>query len=229
MQRIEDQGEEDCELAKRALSFTVCARRPLNVEELRHALAVEPEDAELDETAFPETEILLNVSGGLIRIDENSRTIRVVHHTLQEYFEANPEKLIPNPEAEIARACLTYLSFDDFGKGPCSDGETLGRRLQEYQLLDYASRNWGSHIMKGQLPEIVKLIRTYLEDSQKVSSSVQILHIHATSYRMKDWYDRFPKQFGPLHVSAYWGIENILAVLLEDEIVIDSRDSYGAT
>jgi len=89
IKRIEDQSEGDSQLAKRAISYIFCARRPLNVEELRHALAVEAEDTELDETAFPETETLLNVSAGLIRIDQKSSTIRLVHYTLQEYLEKN--------------------------------------------------------------------------------------------------------------------------------------------
>jgi hypothetical protein len=36
MKRIEDQPEEDSQLARKALSYTFCARRPLNVKELRH-------------------------------------------------------------------------------------------------------------------------------------------------------------------------------------------------
>jgi len=36
--RIDEQPEEDRQLAKRALSFIFCARRTLRLEELRHAL-----------------------------------------------------------------------------------------------------------------------------------------------------------------------------------------------
>src|SRR5262245_20552931 len=106
IKRIEDQPEEDSQLAKRALAYIFCARRPLNVEELRHALAVQAEDTELDETAFVDTEILLNVSAGLIKIDEKSSTIGLVHSTLQEHLEKNREKLLTDPELEIASACL---------------------------------------------------------------------------------------------------------------------------
>jgi hypothetical protein len=47
---------------------------------------VEAKDTELDATAFPETEILLNISSGLVRIDEKSGTAGLVHYTLQEYL-----------------------------------------------------------------------------------------------------------------------------------------------
>ena len=128
IKRIEEQSEEDSQLAKRALSYIFCVRRPLNMEELRLALAVGAEDTEVDETAFPETETLLNVSAGLIRIDQNSSTVRLVHYTLQEYLEKNSGKLVPDPEVEMARTCLTYLSFGVFGNGPCIDEEALDQR-----------------------------------------------------------------------------------------------------
>lgn len=234
MKRIENQGEQDFQIVKKAFSFIVCARTPLTVEELRHAMSVEPEDTELDDDAFLETEILVEISTGLIRVDEESRTIGLVHHTLHEYLEKYPKNLLPDPDAEIARACLTYLSFDVFGSGPCSDGETLKQRLQTYQFLEYASHNWGHH-MRKQLPGEMNLILAYIQDSQKLISSVQVLHVipHRTSheipYRVRDWYNRFPKQFGPLHVGAYWGLEKILNNILEAGINIDSLDSHGAT
>jgi hypothetical protein len=121
MQRIENQQDEDRQLATRAISYIFCARRPLHVIELLHVLSVEAEDTELDETAILETEILLNISAGLIRIDKQSGTMGLVHYTLQEYLGENPEKLLPDPDVEIACACLTYLSFGVFSEGPCKD------------------------------------------------------------------------------------------------------------
>ncbi|TGO07453.1 hypothetical protein BTUL_0275g00150 [Botrytis tulipae] len=228
MERVEKQQEEDSQLAKRALSYIFCARRPLNVKELLHVLAVEVEDTELDETAFPETEILLIISAGLIRIDEKSGTVGLVHYTLQEYLERNREKLLPDPEVEIARACLTYLSFDVFGGGPCSNGEGLHQRLQVYEFLDYASHNWGSHLSEDQLHEkVVDLVFTFLNDKEKLSCFVQILYVAAR--RTNDWHERFPNQFGPQHVAAYWGLDKILIVLFEKDIEVDSQDSYGTT
>ncbi|ELR06088.1 hypothetical protein VC83_07746 [Pseudogymnoascus destructans] len=228
MKRIEDQQEGDSELARRALSYIFCAKRPLSVEELRHILSMEAEDIELDETAFPETEILLNISAGLIKIDEQSGAAGLVHYTLQEYLEKNREKLLPDPEVEMGMACLTYLSFDVFQGGSCNSGEELHHRLQEYKFLDYASHHWGYHIMENQLHErVVGLLLTFLKSKQKLASSVQILHIAAR--RTNDWHDRYPKQFGPLHVVAYWGLDKILNVLFETDIDVDSRDSYEAT
>ena len=73
----------------------------------------------------------------------------------------------------------------------------------------------------------MNLVLTYLENNQKLSSSIQVPHVD--SYRMSGWHDRFPKQFSPLHVVAYWGMDEILTVLFENDIDIDGQDSYGAT
>ncbi|KAL4802471.1 hypothetical protein BDV18DRAFT_154179 [Aspergillus unguis] len=155
IKRIEKQGDADCHFIKRAMSFIFCARRPLTVDELCHALAVEEGDSELYEDALPLPEDLVGSSAGLIRVDSKSKVIGLAHHTLQEYLEKNPAALLPDPDADVAKACLTYLSFDEFETGPSTDGDVLEQRLQAYQLFDYASRHWGYHVRK-QTPELSK-------------------------------------------------------------------------
>ena len=130
MERIEDQPESDRKTAKRALSYISCARRPLNVAELRHALSVEAGNTKLDKDNFPATKILFDIFAGLIRADEKSSTTALVHNTLQEYLQKYPNKLLSEPEIDFTTACLTYLSFDVFGNGPCSDREALKQRLR---------------------------------------------------------------------------------------------------
>lgn len=227
LKRIESQSENDSKTVKRALSYISCARRPLSVEELRHALSIEIGDTKLDTDNFPVIDILLNISAGLIRVDENNSTIVLVHYTLQEYLEKYKNILLAEPEMEFAAACLTYLSFDIFSDGPCSNEESLERRLQEYSFLDYASHYWGHHVMGFQLHELTDMMMVFLRNEMKVSSSVQILNI--PRHRMKDWYARFPKKFSPLHVVAFWGLDKILTILLQETVEIDSQDSHRAT
>jgi ankyrin repeat domain-containing protein 50 len=225
--RIKDQSDDDAQLAMKVVSYVFCAKRPLKVEELLHALAVEAGDTELDETAFSEVEILLSVSAGLVAVDEEGSTIRLVHYTLQEYLEKNRERLVPDADLEMAKECLTYLLFDIFKSGPCNNGEALNQRLREYRFLDYASRNWGHHVRENQQPELIDRVLRYLEDDQKMSCFVQIVHVSTSRY--EGWHDYFPKQFNLLHAVAYWGLIEMLAVLPGPVIDINSRDSYGRT
>ncbi len=223
--RIDEQPEEDRQLAKRAVSFIYCARRTLRLEELRHALAVEAGDTELDETALPETDILLSVSAGLIRVDQSSNTTGLVHYTLQQYLERNCEKLLPDPQIRLARVCLTYLSFDVFDGGSYSDGRALEQRLQVYRFLDYAACNWGHHVDEN--GSLLESVLKYLGNDQKLSCFVQVLYLIPN--RTNDSYNRFPKHYGPLHVAAYWGMDKVLSRLLAKGMDIDTKDSYGAT
>ncbi len=212
-------------MAKRALSYIFCTRRTLRVGELRHASAVEEGDTGLDTTAFPKTSIILSTPAGFVRIDQKSDTVGFVHYTLQQYFEQNRDKLLPDPQFLLARVCLTYLSFNIFSSGPCSDGRALSHRLQIHCFLDYAARNWGHHVVGS--PLLMDLVLTYLGDDRKLSCSVQVLHL--TPKRTSDGQDRFPNQFGPLHVSAYWGLDEVLSLLLTKGIDINGQDSHGQT
>jgi hypothetical protein len=86
MERIEGQVADSKELARQILSWIACAKRPLTTVELRHALAVETGESELDEENLPEIEDMVSVYAGLVTVDEASDIIRLVHHTTQEYF-----------------------------------------------------------------------------------------------------------------------------------------------
>jgi ankyrin repeat protein len=224
MTRIENQAEKSVQLSKKVLSYLYCAKRPLTWKELCHALALESGDVELDNTALHYEETVLNSSAGLIRIDEQSKITTLVHYTLQEYLTQYPEKLLPEPEVELAKACLIYLSFDTFQSGPCGDGNSLEQRLEMYHFLDYAANNWGHHMRNDQEMD---LLTNFLRDEQKISSSVQVLYI--PHFRMKGWQGRFPKSFSPIHVCAFWGLDKMLATLCKDGRDLDYQDSHGTT
>ncbi|RYP69154.1 hypothetical protein DL771_006248 [Monosporascus sp. 5C6A] len=84
MERIEGQLKDEKELAKQALYWITCAKRPLTTIELQHALAVEVGEPELD--------------------PENLTTIH----------DIVSGKWFPNATTEIATVCATYLSFSAF-------------------------------------------------------------------------------------------------------------------
>ncbi|KAE9577641.1 hypothetical protein CGMCC3_g6126 [Colletotrichum fructicola] len=107
MERIEGQLDEQKTLAKDALSWIVCARRPLETLELQHALAVERGTTELDEDNITELEDIVSVCAGLVTIDEESGVIRLVHYTTQEYFERTAEQWLPSAQHLIVESFMT--------------------------------------------------------------------------------------------------------------------------
>lgn len=112
MERIEGQKKGFQTLAKRVLSWVTCAKRPLTIFELQHALAVVVGELELDEENLPEIEDMVSVCAGLITVDEEKNIIRLIHYTTQEYFERTHISWFPNAQTNVAMACVTYLSFD---------------------------------------------------------------------------------------------------------------------
>lgn len=95
IERIDAQLPEDRKLAKTVISWITYAQRPLTTRELQHALAVEPETAEFDETNVGDIEDTIPVCAGLVTIDRESSVVRLVHYTTQQYFEREGMKWIP--------------------------------------------------------------------------------------------------------------------------------------
>ncbi|RPB26204.1 hypothetical protein L211DRAFT_804942, partial [Terfezia boudieri ATCC MYA-4762] len=73
------------DLGMRVLMWLHLARRPLKVGEIQHALAIERGDIALDWDTIPAPKRLLDCCLGLVLVDEETSTIRLVHYTLEEY------------------------------------------------------------------------------------------------------------------------------------------------
>lgn len=129
MDRIERQLQDQEELAKQVLSWLTCAKRPLTILELQHALAIEVGDSRLDEKNLPQSKDIVSVCAGLVTIDEESSIIRLVYYTTQEYFGRIQKRWFPKAEKEITTTCVTYLSFSEFENGICQNDHEFEQRL----------------------------------------------------------------------------------------------------
>ncbi|KAK6829217.1 hypothetical protein RU639_003517 [Aspergillus parasiticus] len=175
MTRIEYHGKESRDLAKQILSWIVYARRPLLTLELQHALAVRPHTTELDKDYIPNINILQSLCVGLVTIDEENDTIRLVHYTAQEYFQRTQQRWFLGGESEITRSCVTYLSYSAFQRGPCDTDEEFEKRLQSYPLYNYASQYWRHHAREALTlcPEVME----FLSCNMKVETSTQAMMV----------------------------------------------------
>jgi hypothetical protein len=194
MERINGQDTDSKELARQVLLWITCARRPLTISELQHALAVEVGESELDRENLCQIEDMVSVCAGLVTVDEESRIIRLVHYTTQEYFEATQKKWFPNAESHIATACVTYLSFLEFESGICECYWLLRNRLESNQLYHYASLNWGHHAREAST--LIPQVNSFLEKNAQVKASSQVL-------LRKTYFE--PVQNG-LHLAAFLGL-----------------------
>jgi len=67
------------------------SERPLNVNELCHALGVEIGSTDLNSREIPAIETLLRCSFGLVTVEAPSYPVRLAHYTLQEYLSTNTD------------------------------------------------------------------------------------------------------------------------------------------
>ncbi|KAH7131267.1 hypothetical protein EDB81DRAFT_660081, partial [Dactylonectria macrodidyma] len=146
MERIQHQKGDLPRDAIFILSWIVYAKRPITVPELQHALAVEIGTSKLDRDNIPTVDHMVRASAPLITVDEKSNIIRLVHYTTQQYFERAENTWLRNADTIIATTCLTYLSFDVFGSGPCPNDAQFKKRLRSNALYHYAARSWGHHV-----------------------------------------------------------------------------------
>jgi hypothetical protein len=89
MERIKRQLEPTKLLALKVLSWVVYAVRPLQPEEVRHAIAVDeldPDDRSVTSDYLTPPSRIVNVCAGLIRIDKESNVVGLVHKTTQRIF-----------------------------------------------------------------------------------------------------------------------------------------------
>jgi hypothetical protein len=197
------------------------------LEELQHALAVEPGEPGLDEDNLPYEKDLTSACAGLIIVDQESNIIRLVHYTTQEYFERNCVDRFPGAQTSIATTCLTYLLFDVFAGGPCLNDEEMTSRLKGNALLRYSAQHWGNHA-RGEPEKTAKeLILRFLEHDSKVSCSVQAMRI--PKHRYGTYSKIFPKGVHGLWVAAAFGLEDIVRVLLEKGADVKAKDTNGET
>jgi hypothetical protein len=186
MKRIQDLLASESELALRVLSWITHAVRPLKVGEIQHAIAVmelEPGESLIGFEWITDEAELINVCGGVVIIDEESRVIRLAHYTNQEYFERKGAKWFHNVETEIATACVAYLSLDVFRSAVCHTTEEYEERIVGNPFFEYAATNWGYHTdnTKRLDPVLGQTILGFFGNQTNVNAAKQGLPTHKYS------------------------------------------------
>jgi ferritin len=116
--RIKSQASEKPSQGMEVLKWTYLAKRQLSLMELRHALATVDSPAEcLDRDALPFEKSLTECCYGLVVVDKETSSIRLVYKSLQDFLKDQYEntKLFETGHRNIAFTCLQYLSFSDEG------------------------------------------------------------------------------------------------------------------
>ena len=91
LRRIKAQGGERARLGMAVLMWIAHSRRPLQVDEICHAIAIRIGSNDLDNDDIPVISTLLGCCQGLVTMDQGSSTLRLIHFTLKEYLCTHPD------------------------------------------------------------------------------------------------------------------------------------------
>ncbi|KAI9702255.1 MAG: hypothetical protein M1820_006187 [Bogoriella megaspora] len=222
--RIDGQLPDDRCLARRVISWITYAKRPLLTDELRHALAVNIGDKELDSENLLDTEDLAAFCAGLVTIDAKSKVIRLVHYTTQEFFERECSSWNPDAQKDIVSTSLTYLSFDTF-----RSYEKIRNRIEVYPFLGYAARYWGEHL-RPVMGELSNQALCFLSTPDLLPNAMQAL-VSEDILLVGKW---SRKRTTGLHMSIVLKLAYLIKALLQVEdqknkISVNSKDRWDYT
>ena len=220
LQRIRDQKGDRSRLGMEVLMWVSNAERPLRIDELCHALAVDMQSTDLDPENVRPADTVLGSCLGLAVVDAETLTVRLIHHTLQEYLSQSA--IFPDAHKTLGQICLTYLGHNPVRDLPANSVSNL----QHVPFLEYSSLYWGSHAKIG------------LTDHSK-SLAMELLnrggnHIYATLLvrRIRRSHScSLPNHLWPsLHCASYFGIDDLVADLIErEDCDINQSDCMGFT
>jgi ankyrin repeat protein len=241
IQRIENQSRNRQEIAMRSLMWLSCAQRPILISELLHALATQPGVPQINLEECPPLKLVIESCSGLVTVETKSSTVRLVHYTLQEYLQRSRPTLFPRAQTIITRVCLTYLSLED--DIICGDGQA-GQVLERWPLLRYAAENWGHHAKETPAHDVEDLALRFLMDQRRTTRAEVIRastmplsqrygedqnHGNSTSTRLHNLPLSANKTTPGLHAAAFFGLSELLLLLLNRGLSSGLIDGFGNT
>ncbi|KAI9852682.1 MAG: Ankyrin repeat domain-containing protein 44 [Vezdaea acicularis] len=235
LDRIHRQPEDKVSFAMSILMWISHARNRLTVAALRHALAVRFEDKSLENDNLTPIRIftssITDSCQGLVMIDADSSLVRLVHFSLQEFFESL-QSLFPTAQEAIAKTCLTYCLFDACGDGPSPNDESFERFEAQYPFFVYASSQWAfhSHQMTHdyESPDVTTLSKNLLSQPSRFEKTVQCLWMSLFPTTQRFGYSqKYSRGYTPLHHASSYGLGSLVVELCNSGADIDAVVKSG--
>jgi len=222
IERIKAQGGGKSKLGMAALMWISHAERPLMADELCQALAIELGSLDFDADNVPSKSMVAGCCQGLIAVDKEASTVRLIHFTLQEYLSAHQD-LFATPHTAMSETCLTYLNSGEvkaISADPTPD-------IRDTPFLEYCSVYWGAHAKKEPSDRTRSLSLKLLQQYDGHISGKLLLN-QARHLYVEDFSVSF--RFNGLHCASLLGIVEVAFALIERGICdTNGRDFGGYT
>jgi ankyrin repeat protein len=182
MDAIRDQPLACASRAIQTLACLVTAQRILTIKELRIAVSLKADMTKLDILDLPDKEKLVDSCFGLVVMDDNTKAVRLVHFTAQDYL--NRKKIIsPKSDTTLAIACTTYLSFDEFKKPDCPSCNRFIIWCDTHYFFKYSVANLSFHLNSSDQEGTVEAFRRFLDSEGNVVTYYDALRRHSRLVR----------------------------------------------
>lgn len=136
-------------IAKAILRWTLCASRPLLVEELKEALKLD-----IGETLSQLDKTISSICGNLVTVDTESK-VKIAHQTVREFLfqeQGNHEFVLDKAEehARIFDVCINYLSGEEMKPPRFRRGsQPRATKSQRSPFATYAIVHFSDHLARA--------------------------------------------------------------------------------
>ena len=153
---------------------------------------------------------------GLITVDKEASSVRLIHFTLKEYFSAHPD-IFSRPHSAMAEICLTYLNSQQVRAISATlisnPSHYIRALLGGLPFLQYCSLYWGVHAKREHSECARSLALELFKEYKGHISAVLLLEKEILSFS-----DMSPL-FNGLHCASLFGISRLVAALISDRRV----------
>ncbi|RPB06396.1 hypothetical protein P167DRAFT_514553, partial [Morchella conica CCBAS932] len=242
MTSIRAQNPRSVKLAIKILTWLVAARRLLTLQELQDAVAIKLGHNELDKDRVPPPAIILDTCCGLVMIDEISKEVRLTHFTVHQYLLK--EGIIADDMHQIiARASLTYLSFDlplieyevvnsyfsTNYEDVMIDSDSYEKCVGSHPLLEYIAISLSYHLTFDEL-KTLPYIREFLSEPKQTTIYLQVLYQYIWMLKGDIQRSVLWRVHSQIHIATFIGHRAMVEyILLHEATSIESRDHNGNT
>ncbi|KFZ19805.1 hypothetical protein V501_00489 [Pseudogymnoascus sp. VKM F-4519 (FW-2642)] len=236
--------------ARKLLHIVVSAIRPLTLQEMNIALAINQnsrsqEDLDLEpDERFRIT--VRNLCGLFVTVVDSK--IYLIHQTAKEFLVKNnatpPSSLgiwkhsLEPSESNLVlgKICIQYLLFDVFESDPFITGDDdfigyvielrLDQHKNRHAFLDYSAAHWATHFQKAKVIDcaVIELALKICDcRTKRFLTWLQICWITVSSS------SRCPQNFTDLMAASYLGLRLVVQALLEKGVEVEAMDENRCT
>jgi hypothetical protein len=243
LERVKDRSQ-----SLQLMQWICFAKRPLLLEELRSAMAIDADTPysslrECQESeAYADTnnemeKRVKSLSGGLaeVREQEDQMIAQFIHQSVNDYLiqsglqkldSSSENSVIGRAQFRLSRSCIKCITMQEVLSYSSEGGQDIERR---FPFLRYATTYWFSHaeVVEAERISQVDLLGLFQWPSNRIPLSWTKLY-----WKMDRYSDRCPNMNTTLlHVASRYGLLSVITVVVnsEDNVDVDSKDDEGRT